>query len=346
MEAVQECCPDTDSRMIDTVSLMPSFAGSGYRQTYLLQIKHVPWLWGVCYYALDIPIIYFFARFVRRIFNWITSKKLVELILREKPDVVFTTHFYASEVVSSLKSSKKTDVRLVTVVTDYCAHRIWTAPQTDCYAVGLEETRAGLVRRGAHAEKVHVTGIPVEKKFFRPVDRTAVFARLGLDHGVFTVLLTSGGVGVGSMEPLLKKILTLQKPVQAILVCGSNKALYEKMSSPQNAHPRLKTLGFVDYMNELMDCADLVVGKAGGLTITESFLKHKPVVMTGSIPGQEARNVSCVVAHHAGVEAANAVEVAAEVSMLLGNDHEMNRLKQGAAAIARPGAARAIAALG
>ncbi len=345
LEAVLAAHPDADAKLVDTVSLMAPFVGNGYRQTYLLQIKYAPWLWGVCYYLLDVPLIYFFARFVRRAFNALTSKGLVEMILREKPDVVLTAHFYAAEVVSRLKAKKKTEAKLVTVVTDYFAHYIWTAPCTDSYAVGLEETREGLVRRGVDAERIQVTGIPVEKKFFRPVDRAAVFSRLGLDAGLFTVLITSGGVGIGAMEPLLKKILTLEKPVQVVLVCGTNKVLYGKVTSQAFAHKRLKALGFVDYMNELMECADVVVGKAGGLTITESFLKNKPVIMTGSIPGQEARNVVCVKAHHAGIEASGASEVAEAVSLLAGSEIEMKRLKSGAAEIARPGAAQAIAAL-
>ncbi len=345
LEAVRERYPSASSEVIDVIKLMPGFFGEAYRQTYLLQIKYVPWLWGIFYYSFDVPWIYFFMRFVRRVMNGANSGPFEKLITRENPDVIYTTHFFATEVASHLKEKKKTAAKLITVVTDYFPHYVWTAKHVDHYAVGLEETRDGLIQRGEPAQKIRITGIPVEKKFLVPVQRLEILKTLKLSPDIFTVLLSSGGVGVGVVEPLLKQLSSPQKPVQVILVCGSNKPLFEKMNSLAGAYLHLRVLGFVNNMNELMEVCDVLVGKAGGLTITESFLKNKPVILLGAIPGQEARNVLCVKAHGAGIEARSFEEAAAAILRLRESPSEMESLKKGIATIARPDAAQKIALL-
>ncbi len=345
LEAVQELYPGVDARAVDAIALMPPFFGNGYRQTYLLQIKYAPWLWGMFYYSFDWPWFYAILKWVRRAMNAPNAGRLKKMVRSEKPSVIFSTHFFATEVVSRMKEKGQTDAKLVTVVTDYLPHYVWTARCVDRYAVGLPETKEGLVRRGVSPDKIEITGIPVEKKFFAPASRTEVLKSLELDPRTFTVLLTSGGVGVGATLPFIQKLSMSPAPVQIILVCGSNKALYEKMNSLRSVYIHLRVLAFVNNMNELMEASDVVVGKAGGLTITESFLKNKPVILLGAIPGQEARNVTCVKAHGAGLEAADSAEAAEIVLRLKGSPVEMENLKKGIATIAKPDAAQKIAAL-
>lgn len=344
-EAVQALYPQAQTKLVDVIALMPPFFGEVYRQTYLLQIKYVPWLWGIFYYSFDMPWIYFFVRHIRRAMNAMNSGVLKKLILTEKPDVIFTTHFFATEVVSHLKKKGLTQARLVTVVTDYIAHNVWVGSGVDAYAVGLEETKQDLLRRGVLADKIHVTGIPVEKKFFAPVLKEAVLKNLSLEPSIFTVLVTSGGIGMGSVEPLIQRLFSSKISLQVILVCGSNRAFFERAQGFQKSCPGLRVLGFVNNMNELMEIADVVVGKAGGLTITESFLKNKPLILLGSIPGQEARNVVCVKAHGAGLEARSVDEAAQIILNLSQSPDRVEALKCGAMSMASPEAAPAIARL-
>lgn len=345
MEAVQDKHPDWSVRMVDVVKLMHPFAGEVYRQTYLLQIKYAPPLWGMFYYSFDIPWFYKrVMRFIRRGYNELHSAGLKKLLAEEKPDVIFTTHFFATEVVGRLKMKGRSSARLITIVTDYLPHYVWVSEGVDRYAVATAMTTEGLAQRGADVSRARVTGIPVQKKFFQPVSRAAVLASLRLKDGPFTALVTSGGVGLGDSAALVERILSLSREAQVILVCGSNQALFEKMTA-RPPDERLCVLGFVKNMNELMEVSDVVVGKAGGLTITESFLKGKPVVLIGSIPGQEARNVISVTRAGAGIEAKTADEAAAVVARLSASPAEMERLKKGVAGIARPDAALDIAGL-
>src|SRR4029453_6851632 len=53
---------------------------------------------------------------------------------------------------------------------------------------------------------------------------------------------------------------------------------------------RVKVFGFVENVPQLMAAADLLVTKAGGLTLAEALAAELPVVCFGSLPGQEFRN--------------------------------------------------------
>src|SRR3989338_8969872 len=78
-----------------------------YPATYLFLVHFIPLLWGFFYYFSDNRKAYYFISKIRRISNWMNSKRLVKYILGANPDVVIFTHFFASEVVSSLKRKGK-----------------------------------------------------------------------------------------------------------------------------------------------------------------------------------------------------------------------------------------------
>lgn len=64
-------------------------------------------------------------------------------------------------------------------------------------------------------------------------------------------------------------------------------------------------LGYVNAMAELMEAADVVICKPGGLTVTECLCAHAPMILLGRAYGQEKANVRRLTAagaawpHHA-----------------------------------------------
>jgi len=292
--ALEQACldvlPQAQVRLYDVLTLTEGIFGRGYKKTYLFLIRYLPWLWGFAYYLTDFPWVYFFLRPLRRWVNHWAARRLEERILEERPDVVIATHFLPVEVVGFLKKKKLCHARLITVITDYLAHSFWLDKEVTCYAVGSEETREDLKKRSVLLEKILVSGIPVEKKFAQAVPRALARAKLSLDAEGFTVLVTSGGAGVGTMELLAKNLLASRRPIQLLAVCGTNQKLAEHLQLFAEKKNRLHVFGFVDNIHELMAASDLVIGKGGGLTVTESLCVGKPMILFGSVPGQETRN--------------------------------------------------------
>ena len=346
-KAVYEACrkfhPEIETKIQDSLSHAIGFSGDFYKQLYYWQIRHAPWLWALFYYSTDHPGVYFFIRTIRRILNGLLARPLEKYIAQENPSAILATHFMAVEVASHLKRSGKISAKLFVVITDYMPHAVWTASRVDKYLVALKDTKEELMARGIPADRICVTGIPIEEKFSVPYDRRALEEKFGIGDRRFSVLVTSGGAGIGAMRELVRELLEVPSPIRVLIVCGSNESLknhLEKLNDPRGC---LKIFGFVDNMQELMEVADVVVGKGGGLTITESFSKSKPVIIFNPVPGQETRNALVVEKYHAGFLAGSPKAVADRIREISGDAACLERLRQGARNIAKSESARRIA---
>lgn len=334
--------PGVSARAADVLPLTPGFFGGTYKGSYIFMIKRIPKFWGLFYHLLDRPEIYALVRPLRRLNNELFARGVHDLIEREKPDVIVSTHFLPCEVTAYMKrNGLKT--RLVTVITDFLPHEFWLENGTDVYAVAAETTRGELLRRGVAASIIHVTGIPVAAKFSGAPVREEASRALGLDPSLFTVLMTGGGAGVGSVARLASEIVSRVPRAQVLVVCGTNRALFDGLAPAAAKEPRLKVYGFVDNMDALMEASDVVVGKGGGLTVSESLAKGTPMIVFEAVPGQETRNASVLEHEGAGLVAASFEDAVAKVAALESDRTKLAELQSAARRIARPRAAREVA---
>lgn len=338
-EAFHNNAPGVNAVLLDTVRLANGLNGALYKHIYLLQIKYVPWLWGFFYYTFDVPLVYFFVRFARRILNAYTLRDFHKTLTRENPDAIVATHFQAVEIAGRLKKKGVIRSRILSVVTDYLPHHVWTDPQVDLYCVAAEETRTALLKIGVASEKIRVTGIPVHHKFGARRDKTAARARLGLDEHAFTALVTSGGVGLNAIREMTEHLSNELPGIQLLVVCGTNRALFSALDPLREKKPLLKVYGFVSNMDELMDAADVLVGKAGGITISEAFAKGLPMLLFRSVPGQEGKNTRFVCQKGAGLRVGSGELLAKTLTLWTGDPATMKPYQDAVEALAKPDAA-------
>lgn len=341
-EAFKNSAPEEDVEILDALTLTLPLVGRFYRWVYFTQIRYVPWLWGFFYYVTDHRGIYFFIKYVRRMLNGPLGSPFHKFLEEKNPSVIITTHFLSTEIASHLKSRKKISSRLITVVTDYMPHYVWTAPQVDLYAVAIEDTKKSLMERGVPETKIQVTGIPVENKFLQTQPRAELLKKLGLADGRFTVLISSGGAGIGSVEEIAKRLSKLDAPLQVLFVCGTNKVLYERMRALSQISPNIRAFAFVGNMQELMEVSDIVIGKGGGLTVTESAVKGKPVILFRSIFGQEKRNDKIVEHYGAGFATSSIDQVVKKVIELSKDRELLSRMTENMKRLSKPDAAKDI----
>lgn len=342
LEACKGCPEQIAARVVDTLSLTPGFPGGFYKQIYFFQIRYVPWLWGFFYYSIDMRWLYSVVKGARRVLNGLMARRLERLLIEEDPSVVVAAHFMAAEVASHLKKKGLIKSKIITVVTDYLPHYVWTADHVDFYVVALEETKEALLKRGVAAGKIRVLGIPIEQKFLKSQLRELLFEKFSLKKNRFTVLITSGGAGIGAIGRLTEELLALGERMQLLVVCGTNQMLLDYLRRKADDHPSLKIFGFVNNMEELMEVSDLVIGKGGGLTVTESLVKGKPLVLFQSVPGQESRNEACVRKYGAGYAVRTSRDVVDKVSEILNDPEKLEQLRDGVRRMAKPGAAAGV----
>ena len=231
-QAIDEIAPkDAEVTIIDSLDHTSPFFKWSYLESYLLMVGKLPVFWGLMYYFTDNRFVNMIVSKLRRLNNWIASGKFRMYLIDSKPDVIVSTHFFASEVISAMKKDGELNSRLITVVTDYRLHSWWVNSGTDVYIVGSVEAKKDLLRWGTDGSKVKVIGIPVEPAFTKPLDKEAIANRLGLKKGVPVILVLGGGFGVGPILEIVKTIEGIAAPMQILAICGHNESLVKQLEA-------------------------------------------------------------------------------------------------------------------
>ena len=250
-------------------------------------------------------------------------------------DVVVSAHPFAAHALDTLVKRGELDVPVVALVTDWCVQPFIedsTSLNAICFPspLLLGEAEAKGVKNAI------ATGLPVRREFLSSLPADEARRALGLDPERDTVLVMGGSMGYGNMAATAEELLAAG--VQTICVCGTNEALkrrVDRLSGP------LLSLGFTDDVALCMDAADLIVTKAGGLTVTELIAKRLPAVLSPSIPGQEERNGDFLIAQGGAVRPSPG-RVAAEAVALLADKARLGAMREALGLLATPSACEEI----
>ena len=263
----------------------------------------------------------------------------------QQPDLVLCTHFLPASLAYQRREKGKGNFCLATVVTDFDIHGMWLGTPSDHYFLAVPEARAYLRSFGVSGRAISVTGIPTDPVFSQACDREKVARDLGLSAELPTLLLSAGGLGSGKLADTLEAIASVRVPLQAVVACGRNEELRreveQKVLSLQKGGPQVHAIGFTDRFDEYMACADLMVGKPGGLTTWESFVKGLAWVVVDPLPGQEERNTYHLLEEGVAVWSYEPRTLAYKIENLLGSDR-LERMKENSLRMARPQAARKV----
>lgn len=310
-----------------------------FPKAYAQLARHHGWLWSIVYEGsakgLD----------PKRMLGPFLRSGLRRLIARRAPDVVISVLPAINGLLAD--ATGPSGARLEVVLTDWhSVHRFWQAAGVDHYTAPTQSARDDCIRYGAAPSTVDVVGIPIRREFALAVDRAALrgplLESLGLDRRRLTVLAMVGAEGSPRALRNIARLALLDLDLQLVVVCGRNAELRSRIERLRTRLP-LKALGFVDNVAELMRAADVLVTKAGGLTLAEAFACRVAVVVHDVLPGQEAGNLHYVLDHGAVVYARDSRALVRAVSNLCADEALREQLAARAARLARPNAAREIA---
>lgn len=333
--AVAEYEPAVEIDDEDFLDLYNKALNRFIKNTYIRLIKRAPKIWGTFYKSTrDLS---YDSRF-QRLINRIGHKQLIEYIHSLKPDLIICTYPTVAGLMAEQRMSGRLNVPLVTVITDYSVHSQWIYPGVDLYIVGNEEVGQGLVKKGIKPETIKVTGIPVSPEFESKMDKQAVREKLGLEPDRLTFLIMGGALGMlANARWMCNLVATEKAPIQGIVVCGQDRKFYHSLDSvlEKAVNPILR-FDFVPNIHELMAAADVIITKAGGLTISEALTRHLPMLIYKPIPGQEESNARYVKSIGAGIVANSRQEFREAFNNLI-NDRDLIRQMSEAAARHFPG---------
>ncbi len=307
-----------------------------YSQGYIELVNKAPDLLGWLYDRLDVP---WKSHRLQQAFEKANLAPLVRSLTALRPDFALCTHFLPAGIIAWLRRKGRLALPQAVVVTDYDVHALWLLRDVEHYFVAREEARAYLEGAGVPVERISMTGIPIDPMFATPRNKASARRLHGLKDDLSTLLVSVGGFGLDGAVKILECLLAVRLPLQVVAVAGARADVRNRLQRVAAAAPsrhRVHVLGFTTAMDELMAAADLLVGKAGGLTSSEALARELPLLIVNPIPGQEERNSDHLLEVGAALRCNNLSTLAWKVENLLADPARLTRLRERARAAARP----------
>ena len=226
------------------------------------------------------------------------------------------------------------------VVTDFDVHMLWSHPHLTGYCVAADEIAWRIREREIGQAQVAVTGIPIMPVFAKSLDRATCARELNLDPKRTTLLMMSGGFGVGAIDQLAERVLGIPGEFQLVALAGKNADLLARLQKLATKHPgRLLPLGFTTTIERVMACADVAITKPGGLTTSECLAVGLPMLVVSPIPGQEERNADYLLERGAALKAHDAAGLEYRLRRMLDEPQLLTSMRAALRTIGRADAA-------
>lgn len=252
------------------------------------------------------------------------------------PHIVVSVHPLTQHIFARiLKELKLADsVPLVTVVTDPCYGfwRAWACDDVSLYLVANDEARRQLIDYGVSPEKIKISGMPVHPKFHEVDEKVAQRARtaFGLNPDKFTVFVNAGWIGGGNIPQIFRELARGELDVQAIFLAGKNEELrLEAEEIAKTAKFPIKVIGYSDEIEKIMQSANVMVSKLGGLTTFEALACRLPIIADTTTPPmpQEAGTVNLIADKGAGILLEKPADIVSTIRNLVQNSEKYAEMK-------------------
>ncbi len=228
---------------------------------------------------------------------------LKRVISEYNPDVILCVHVCAAILMDKLKrelqKEQKKEVTpgippVVSINYDYIV-----TPYCECctgidYVISPgQQLNEELLRKGYAQEQIKHFGSPVHTKFSKHMDKKTARQEIGIDPDMFTVFAMNGGLGYGSTFDIVKNLALSKNEFQIVIVNGNNKQTKASIDSfiEETGAKNIVNLGFVNNVDVVMSAADLLIGKMGGVSVTEAINKRVPILAIKKLPWQEHYNM-------------------------------------------------------
>ena len=304
---IRENYPDAKTLKIDCVEYINKSINKISTSAYKSIILKTPMLWGQVYKLLKNDTILDITQFSNRFM----AKKIFTLFEDFEPNLVISCHPLGGQITSFLKSHKKTNCKLATVMTDFASHKQWLIGKdyTDYFFVSNIEMKTSLISEGIYPNKIYVSGIPISPNFYKNYDKENIYKSLNIEKNKKNIIFFGGGsLGLSSssnIQAILTSLLqATDESHQIIIISGKNQKLYNDFQKTINNtyhKSQIKLIDFTTELPELLPITSFVITKPGGLTITECISTNVPIILINPIPGQEKENAQYIADNKMGI---------------------------------------------
>ncbi len=281
--------------------------GVSWEKSYIpLTTKH-PYMWKIAHG---------FSQIFTNLTHWFIYEKCKKQMLKEildyKPDLIISVHCMFTKAISKLLKKQKLNIPFMINVIDLVnPPKVWQDKRADISFVPTEEVKLDYLKRGFKEEQLVVSGFPIREDLARPLEAKKV-------DGKPNILMVNPSVNLKKNIRFLKETAKLNANIS--FVCGRDERLYAALKKEQQNDPALQNVeiaGFVTDMTERLTNCHILLTKAGPNMILEGARSGSAVVVTGHIPGQEAKNYEYITKNGYGIKCENPKKVYAQLKDMI-----------------------------
>ncbi len=200
-------------------------------------------------------------------------------------------------------------------------------------------------------EKIVFAGNPVRKDI-QDVDSKRLLALnyFGFSPTKKTLLIIGGSLGARTINTSILKDLIKLRNADIQVIWQTGKIYFEKIQEQISlkGYDFLRVYGFLSNMDLVYAASDVVISRAGALSISELCISKKPIILVPSpnvAEDHQTKNALALVTNSAAVlvkDEQSGEDLVDTAIKLLFNDSHCNELKRNIATFAKPNAAKEI----
>lgn len=269
------------------------------------------------------------------------SKKIIKHF---KPDVVIGTGGFASAPLLKVASRKNIPCLIQEQNSFAGIANKWLAKNVKTICVAYSE-----MERYFPKEKIVITGNPVRQDIISIADkRKKAIAHFDLDESKKTLLVLGGSLGARTINQLIEKSIPFFQKCN-IQVIWQTGAYYFEMYKKYDKNKGIQVHDFLYQMDLAYAAADVVISRAGALSVSELCVAGKPVIFIPSpnvAEDHQNKNALSIVKENAALlieEKDLNIHFESEFRTLINSESKQKELSKNIRNLAKPFAAKTIA---
>ncbi|TMW70958.1 MGDG synthase family glycosyltransferase [Alteribacter natronophilus] len=320
--------------VVDTFHSIHPLLHSLFFHAYLSMLRYQPGIWGELYKQSETRAYYRCLDHFATLF----CRKLNAIITERGTGAIISTHPFVNAFLARLKDRAKLNIPFYTVITDLHLHPGHVRPEIDGYFIYPTPHEKFAEKYSVPADRFFPTGIPI-KAIPGGSSKEDIRRSLGLDPEMKTILITGGGMGLCNYGGILTELEKMDTAVQILCLTGTNPRTADEVSSVKSKRHTIRVIPFTNRFMDYLRASDVVITKAGGLTLSEALACETPLIIFDPVPGHESCNAEMLTEAGAAVKAEQAAQIPNILNTLLHDGETYNAMAASASRLKRPDAA-------
>lgn len=211
------------------------------------------------------------------------TERFKELLGIYSPDLLISTWPVGSRYIGAYKRITGDAIPYITCITDISSHSEWLSEATSAYMVGDERSKLEMCKKGVDEEKIFVGGVPVGQRFKN--------CGYSAENEKKEVLIMGGGLGLIPGAEEMLAWFEEESDVHVTVITGHNEKLRKAL---QGRFKNTDVLGYSKNIDLHMKKADIIISKAGGITMFEAIHTETPIFVPKPFLEQEKNNAEYI----------------------------------------------------